>query len=119
MEANRVLLTLVLRDADLRIGAAAAERLCTSIGTPGHRDAPRSRRRRAGNAPHGWRGGAARDHRRLSGRDDHLRAQRALVNPRQGAVEQRIDEQAHAKTDRANGCGDCETGEGDRVGDIL
>jgi hypothetical protein len=35
MEANRVLLTLVLRDADLRIGAAAAERLCTSMGRLG------------------------------------------------------------------------------------
>lgn len=35
MEANRVLLTLVLRDAGLRIGADGAERLCTSMGRLG------------------------------------------------------------------------------------
>ena len=34
MEANRVLLTLLLRDAGLRLGADGAERLCTSMGPP-------------------------------------------------------------------------------------
>ena len=43
MEANRVLLTLVLRDAGLHIGAEGAERLCTSLGRLGialRRDRP-------------------------------------------------------------------------------
>jgi hypothetical protein len=35
MDANRVLLTMLLRDADLRIGADGAARLCTSMGRMG------------------------------------------------------------------------------------